>query len=79
MHARLHTPTRTQHTQAFEILELYLELLSVRGPLVASTREIPRDMIEALSSVLYAASRWVGTLLHAVCVLLPRRARFPVT
>ncbi|KAF6264735.1 regulator of Vps4 activity in the MVB pathway-domain-containing protein [Scenedesmus sp. NREL 46B-D3] len=42
---------------AYEILELYLELLAVRSSLVANSKEIPRDMIEALSSVLYAASR----------------------
>ncbi len=43
--------------QAYEILELFLELLAVRCPLVATTKEIPRDMVEALSSVLYAAQR----------------------
>eukprot|EP00775_Hariotina_reticulata_P012906 gene12906-13032_t len=42
---------------AYEILELYLELLAVRSSLVASSKDIPRDMVEALSSVLYAASR----------------------
>ncbi|WIA16836.1 hypothetical protein OEZ85_013772 [Tetradesmus obliquus] len=42
---------------AYEILELYLELLAVRSSLVANSKEIPRDMVEALSSVLYAASR----------------------
>lgn len=46
-----------QTLHAYEILELYLELLAVRSPLVASSREIPRDMVEALSSVLYASSR----------------------
>lgn len=43
--------------QAYEILELFMELLAVRAPLVASSKEIPRDMVEALSSVLYCASR----------------------
>ncbi|GBF91674.1 hypothetical protein Rsub_03978 [Raphidocelis subcapitata] len=47
----------TATLQAFELLELYLELLAVRAPLVATSKEIPRDMVEALSSVLYAASR----------------------
>lgn len=42
---------------AYEVLELYLELLAVRAALVASQREIPRDLVEALSSVLYAAGR----------------------
>jgi hypothetical protein len=31
---------------AYEILELYLELLAVRSSLVANSKEIPRDMIE---------------------------------
>jgi hypothetical protein len=43
--------------QAYEILELFLELVAVRAPLVANSKEIPRDMVEALSSVLYAATR----------------------
>jgi hypothetical protein len=51
------SPQSPPRAQAFELLELYLELLAVRGPLIASTKEIPRDMVEALSSVLYAASR----------------------
>jgi hypothetical protein len=50
-------PTSPRPLQAFELLELYLELLALRGPLIASTKEIPRDMVEALSSVLYSASR----------------------
>lgn len=43
--------------QAYEILELYLELISVRAQLIAQTKEIPRDMVEAMSSIIYAASR----------------------
>lgn len=43
--------------QAFEILELYVELISVRAQLMSKTKEIPRDMCEALSSVVYAAQR----------------------
>ena len=35
--------------KALELLELYLELLAMRAPLIASTREIPRDMVEALA------------------------------
>ena len=42
---------------AYEILELYLELLAVRAPLIANSKEIPRDMVEALSSILYASRR----------------------
>lgn len=44
-------------TQAYELLELYLELVAVRGPLIASSKELPRDMIEAISSIVYASSR----------------------
>ena len=43
--------------QAYEILELYLELLTVRTQLLAKTKEIPRDMIEAVSSIIYSAQR----------------------
>lgn len=42
---------------AYEILELYLELVAVRSALIAQTREIPRDMIEAISSIIYAGQR----------------------
>ena len=42
---------------AFEILELFLELLAVRAQLIAKTKEIPRDMIEAISSIIYSANR----------------------
>lgn len=31
--------------QAYEILELYLELMTVRVQLIAKTKEIPRDMV----------------------------------
>jgi hypothetical protein len=47
----------TPPKKAYEILELFLELVAVRSALVANSREIPRDMVEALSSVLYAATR----------------------
>ncbi|KAG2432977.1 hypothetical protein HXX76_008705 [Chlamydomonas incerta] len=43
--------------QAYEILELYLELLTVRAQLLAKTKELPRDMMEAVSSIIYAAQR----------------------
>ncbi len=43
--------------QAYEILELYMELLAVRAQLIAKTREVPRDMVEAVSSTIYAAER----------------------
>jgi hypothetical protein len=41
--------------QAYEILELYLELIAVRVQLIAKSKEIPRDMVEAISSIIYAA------------------------
>ncbi|GAX75877.1 hypothetical protein CEUSTIGMA_g3320.t1 [Chlamydomonas eustigma] len=48
--------------QAYEILELYLELITVRAQLISKTKEIPRDMVEAISSVVYAAERIGGDL-----------------
>jgi hypothetical protein len=43
--------------QAFEVLELFLELLAVRVQLVEKSKDVPPDMIEALSSLVYAAQR----------------------
>eukprot|EP00798_Chlamydomonas_sp_ICE-L_P030279 gene30279-35266_t len=43
--------------QAFERLEIYLESINVRVQLIDKTKEIPRDMVEAISSVIYAAQR----------------------
>lgn len=43
--------------QAFEVLELFLELLAVRVQLVEKSKDMPPDMIEALSSLVYSASR----------------------
>ena len=40
-----------------QILELYLELLKVRAQLISKTKEIPRDMVEAISSIIYSAQR----------------------
>ncbi len=42
---------------AYEILELYLELISVRAQLISKTKEIPRDMVEAISSIIYSSQR----------------------
>ncbi|KAG1674976.1 hypothetical protein FOA52_014771 [Chlamydomonas sp. UWO 241] len=47
--------------QAYEILELYVELLSVRTQLISKTKEIPRDMVEAISSIIYTSQR-IGDL-----------------
>eukprot|EP00798_Chlamydomonas_sp_ICE-L_P030280 gene30280-35268_t len=43
--------------QAFEKLEIYLQMIAVRVQLIDETEEIPRDMVEAISSVIYAAQR----------------------
>jgi len=43
--------------QAFEIMEIYLELLVVRLNLIEKSKDIPNDMFECLSSLVYAASR----------------------
>lgn len=43
--------------QAFEILQLYLELLSIRMALIDKTRDLPPDMVEAISSLIYASQR----------------------
>eukprot|EP00891_Asterochloris_glomerata_P004573 jgi/Astpho2/4573/Aster-00153 len=42
---------------AYDIIELFLELLAVRAPLVEQTSEKPSDMCEAMSSLVYAAHR----------------------
>ncbi len=43
--------------QAFEVLELFMELLAVRAQLVEKSKDMPPDMIEALSSLVYSAQR----------------------
>ncbi|CAD7703890.1 unnamed protein product [Ostreobium quekettii] len=42
---------------AYEILELYLELLAVRAALVERAKEVPPDMVEAITSMMHAAPR----------------------
>jgi len=42
---------------AFEVLELYCELLVVRVQLISHSKSIPEDMQEALASIVYAAQR----------------------
>ena len=44
-------------TTSWQILELYIELVTVRATLIAKTKEIPRDMVEAISSIIYSAQR----------------------
>lgn len=41
----------------YEILELYLELVAVRAQLLEKAKEPPKDMVEALTSLMYAAPR----------------------
>lgn len=43
--------------QAYEVLEVFLELLSVRLQLIEKSVDIPNDMLECLASLVYAASR----------------------
>ena len=43
--------------QAFEVLQLYLELLSIRMALIDKARDLPPDMVEAISSLIYASQR----------------------
>lgn len=42
--------------QAYDILELFLELLAVRVQLLEKTKQIPPDMLEALSSIVCASA-----------------------
>lgn len=42
---------------AFELLELFCELLSVRIAMIAQERSVPDDMREAVASAIYAAQR----------------------
>lgn len=39
------------------MLELFLELLTVRVQLIDKSKEMPPDMIEAIGSLVYAAQR----------------------
>jgi hypothetical protein len=57
--------------QALEVLELYLELIAVRSQLISQTKEIPRDMIEAISSVIYAAQRVSGVYVDFAVLDMP--------
>lgn len=41
----------------YEIIELYLELIGVRANLLEKAKGAPVDMIEALTSLMYAAPR----------------------
>jgi hypothetical protein len=54
--------------KAYEILELYLELLAVRAELLSKTREIPPDMVEAICSLIYAGERIATDLAEIAAV-----------
>lgn len=43
--------------EAFEVLDLFCELLVVRLPLIESTKDLPADLKEAVATVVYAARR----------------------
>ena len=43
--------------EAFEVLDLFCELLIVRLPLIESTKDLPADLKEAVATVVYAARR----------------------
>ena len=43
--------------EAFEVLDLFCELLVVRLPLIESTKDLPADLKEAVATVAYAARR----------------------
>ena len=46
-----------QTLQAYELIELFLELMAVRVQLIEKTKEMPADMTEAMSSLIYASHR----------------------
>lgn len=55
-------------SQSFDLLELYLELLGVRAPLLEKSETAPPDMGEALSSLCYASARVGGDLPELVAI-----------
>ena len=48
--------------EVMEILDLFLELLIVRIPLIESSKDLPQDLKEAIATVVYAAARWSAEL-----------------
>mmetsp|Transcript_2098 Transcript_2098/g.6245 ORF Transcript_2098/g.6245 Transcript_2098/m.6245 type:complete len:570 (+) Transcript_2098:163-1872(+) len=43
--------------QAYDVVELFVELLMVRVAIVDRAKELPADMMEAITSLIYASSR----------------------
>ena len=61
--------------QAFDALELHLELVGVRASLLEKVDAAPEDMVEALSSLAFAAPRVGDDLLPELAVLRTMLAR----
>ena len=53
--------------QAYDVLELFLELLAVRVQLVERSKDVPPDMIEALASLVYSAQRVQAGVPRCTC------------
>ena len=43
--------------KAYDILELFTEMLAVRVQMIEKSKDTPLDMLEALSSIVYASQR----------------------
>ncbi|QDZ22331.1 DUF292 domain-containing protein [Chloropicon primus] len=61
---------------AFEILELYCELLSVRVELMKMSKGLPEDMQESVASVVYAANRCSAQLPELQAVKTQLQAKY---
>lgn len=61
---------------AYEMLELYCELLSVRVELMKQSKSLPEDMQESVASVLYAAQRCSAQLPELVVIRQQLQAKY---
>ena len=61
---------------AYEILELYCELLSVRVELMKLNKSLPEDMQESVASVIYAAQRCSAQLPELAVVKAQLQAKY---
>lgn len=43
--------------KAYDILELFTEMLAVRVAIIEKSKDTPLDMLESLSSIVYASQR----------------------
>lgn len=43
--------------KAYDVLELFTEMLAVRVQMIEKSKDTPPDMLEALSSIVYASQR----------------------